>query len=525
LEYMIRSATKSVPPLLVSLCLSLPACSNETGGEEPLASETSALATPANFLVIYKREAVPSSAAADITAAGGTLVSTFPEIGVAVANSASDTFASKLAKNHRVEAVAITVGNAVSSLPTETPDAVLPPAPPPAASGEPFAAMQWNMNRIHAAEARAITPGKKSVIVGVLDSGIDDTLPDLQGQVDHSRSVTCIGGAPNTDPAAWSFDGIGHGTHVAGIIGAKQNGEGVVGVAPGATLAAVKLTDDGMIYPEAFICGIYWAATHNFDLVNASLFTDPWYYNCSGDPTQRAIILAQQRAVSFAARKGVTVIAAAGNEQQDLAHPTLDPFSPTDGSTVERPVDNSCKVLPVELNGVIGVSATAGNGSMAYYSNFGLGAIDIAAPGGDFHVPVPGNESGQILSPIPSYSFYYSVANWWNGRVAVNCSDGLDANDPASDPASCEQTYALLQGTSQAAPHVTGVAALAISRFGKMPTPVLAALLGRGAERMSCPANPFQPYPDEMPAETCEGSKYYNGFFGTGEVDALATLR
>ena len=430
-------------PLVASLCLAAPACVGSAGDtDEQTESRGEALVAQQTFLVVYRDTgSVPASASADIDRAGGTLVASFPKIGVAVAHAGSATFVTKLARNARVQSVVPTTGEGVSGLPVNVPSAMLPAARPPAPAGEPFAAMQWNMDQIHASEARAITPGKKSVIVGVLDSGIDDTLPDLKGQVDHARSVTCIGGVPNGDPSSWSYDAIGHGTHVAGIIGAKQNQIGIVGVAPGVSLAAVKLTEDGFVYPEAFLCGLYWAATHQFDLVNASLIVDPWYYNCSTDPTQRAITTALQRAVSYASRQGVTLIAAASNEQQDLDHKTSDPFSPTDAETIERTVSSECKLLPVELNGVIGVSAVGADANLAYYSNYGMRAVDLAAPGGDFHVPAIGNDSGQILSDIPAYSFYYQIANGWNGRVAVGCSDGLDPNDPNSDPSTCAQTW------------------------------------------------------------------------------------
>jgi lantibiotic leader peptide-processing serine protease len=521
---------KSVPDAhwMLALCLSsIPACAAESAADASpdVHENTAALSAPVNFLVVYRLESVPTTAAADITKAGGTLLATYKELGLVLASSSSSTFVSTLSKNILVQAVAPTQGAAVESLPSEN---ALQKARRPAltkSAGDPLVPMQWNMAQIHAQQARAITPGKKSVIVGVFDSGIDDSLPDLKGQVDVSRSVTCINGVADTTPANWRYDAIGHGSHVAGIIGAKENGVGTVGIAPGASLAAVKLTEDGFIYPEAFICGLYWAATHDFDLVNASLFIDPYYFNCKDDPTQKAITIAEQRAVSFAARKGVTVIAAVSNENIDLANPTTDPFSPTNGETVPRVVDNSCKLLPVELAGVIGVSSVAGDKKLAYYSNYGLGVVDITAPGGDFHVPMPGNETGQIVSPVPSYSYYYQAAIDWNGRVAEGCRDGKDPNDPTSDPATCSATYAALQGTSQAAPHVTGVAALAISRFGKMAAPLVMAALTRGSTQQACPTGAYQPYPDDMPTEKCQGPLIYNGFYGVGIVDALGTVR
>ncbi|MET0339585.1 MAG: S8 family serine peptidase [Polyangiales bacterium] len=511
------------------LCVGGAACSAsvDVGDDAPLsvhASTQALAATGTTFVVLFKAETSPSTVAADVKKAGGTLVASYPEVGVAIARG-NAAFSKALAANKLVDTVAPTSGAGIGALPSKKPNRKFPRPPRPGTSGEPLAGMQWNMTQLRAAEARAITPGVKSVIVGVLDTGIDDALPDLKGQVDVARSVTCIGGTPNTDASVWRDDVIGHGSHVAGIIAAKQNGVGTVGVAPGVSLAAVKLSEDGFVYPEAFLCGVYWAATHQFDLANASLFVDPWYYNCPTDPTQRALTIAQQRMVTFASKKGVTVIAAAGNEQQDLAHKTLDPFSPTDQNPSERSITSACKLLPVELDGVIGVSALGSDARLSYYSSYGLGRIDFAAPGGDLHVPATGNVSGQVLAPVPAYSYYYQAAAEWNGRVAVGCADGLDPNDPKSDTSGCKETYALLQGTSQAVPHVTGVAALAISKFGKLTTAELVKKLGKGANATTCPSGAFQPYPEDMPAAVCEGNKSNNGFFGAGKVDALATLR
>jgi lantibiotic leader peptide-processing serine protease len=513
----------SIRALLLALSLGGSACASS--GEDDTGTAANELAAEQTFLVVYKNTAVPAGAAAVVSSAGGRLKASYPELGVVVATSASRTFAAKLAKHAAVEGVAPTRGVGINALPTKRPGRRLPRPPRPGTSAEPLAPLQWDMDQIHAGAARRITPGSKKVVVAVLDSGIDDTMPDLRGQVDHARSATCIDGVANTDESVWSFDEIGHGTHVAGLIAAKEDGVGIAGVAPGVTLAAVKLTEDGFIYPEAFVCGVYWAATHGASVINASLFTDPWYYNCPTDPAQRLLMKAQQRAVSFATSKGALIVAATGNEQQDLAHPTLDPFSPTNGDSLNRTIDSTCKVLPVGLDGVIGVSATGSDGKLAYYSNVGLGVVDLAAPGGDFHVGTAENPSGQIVSDAPAYSMYYQAAIDWNGRVAVGCSDGKDANDPASDPTTCKETYALLQGTSQATPHVSGIAALALSRFGAMSPAKLAAKLAAGAIPQACPSSPYQPYPEEMPAMTCEGTAKLNGFFGAGRADAYLTVR
>ena len=282
---------------------------------------------------------------------------------------------------------------------------------------------------------------------------------------------------------------------------------GIAGIAPGATLAAVKLSEDGFIYPEAFICGVEWGVAHGFDLINASLFTDPWYYTCPSDPNQAIILEAVKRSVSYATSKGVTIVAAASNENQDLANITADPFSPTNAATVERTVSNACKLLPAQLPGVIAVSAVGGDGNLAYYSNYGQGTIDLTAPGGDLHVAMAGNPSGQIVSTIPSYSYYYQIANGWKGRIGIGCTDGKDPNDPTADPSTCAETYALLQGTSMAAPHVTGVAALVLSRFGKIgPTALLHEALRVGDDE-GLPGQPVPALPGGHAGRDVHGSR------------------
>ncbi|MFT3921294.1 MAG: S8 family serine peptidase [Myxococcales bacterium] len=508
----------------------LSACAGDiqpSGEEQTTLGSASALdeIPAATFVVLYKREAVPKSAKKDIEKAGGELVASYPEIGVVIATGHTQSFASKLEARPEIDSVAATTGAGTSALPVHMAwSDVKSPRPAPT-SPEPLSGYQWNNDIIHVKEAHRITKGAKSVMVAVMDSGVDDSLPDLKGQISAGNSASCIGGFADTRHDSWGRDIVGHGSHVAGIIAAKENGHGIGGIAPGVTLASIKVTDDGFVYPESFICGMYWAATHDIPLVNGSIYIDPWYFSCPSDPVQKTLMTAQQRAVNFASRKGTTMFAAASNEQIDLAHPTVDYFSPTDAETVERNIDSSCKLLPVGLDGVIGVSAIGGDKNMAYYSNYGLGIVDIASPGGDLHVPMPGNASGQILSPMPSDSWYFLDAINWNGRVGVNCADGLDPNDPNSDPSTCAETYGLMQGTSMATPHATAVAALVMSRFGKLSPTLLKAHMGLRAQHTACPANPYQPYPDDMPEMNCEGSPLYNGFYGSGIADAYAAVR
>ena len=180
------------------------------------------------------------------------------------------------------------------------------------------------MIQIHAPEAHAITGGSPSVVVGDIDTGLDYTHPDLAANVDFANSVSCVGGVPDQNPAAWNDDN-GHGTHTAGTIAAAANGIGIVGVAPNVKLAAIKAGNaDGYFFPEAVICAFMWAGTHELDVTNNSYYADPWLFNCRNDAEQRAIWKAEQRAIRYAMSKGVVVVASATNENIDLSKRNTD---------------------------------------------------------------------------------------------------------------------------------------------------------------------------------------------------------
>src|SRR5439155_2002025 len=167
-----------------------------------------------------------------------------------------------------------------------------------------------------------------------------------------SRTTGSKAPRPRVPGAAAADDDNGHGTHTAGIVAAASNGIGVVGVAPNVRIAGIKAgNSDGFFFPEAVVCAFVWAGSHHVDVTNNSYFADPWYFNCKNDPEQRAIWKAEARAIRFAQQQGVTVVAALGNFEDDLAHPTQDIISPDTGPGVVRTVHNDCVVIPVEIPG------------------------------------------------------------------------------------------------------------------------------------------------------------------------------
>ena len=472
------------------------------------ASTTGAVET---YVVTYKDGASSLGAAALIQGAGGQVVYNYSQIGVVIARSNRSDFATNMRGAAVVDGAVATThfASRLNDGQLDTTDSGAAPAMAAAASGDSLSNRQWDMTQIHAFEAQAITSGSRSVIVGDIDTGVDATHPDLAPNIDFANSVGCIGGVPDNAPAAWKDDN-GHGTHTGGTIAAARNGIGIVGVAPNVRLAAIKAGDAaGFFFPEAVVCAFVWAGNHNINVTNNSYFADPWLFNCKNDPVQRTIWKAESRAIKFAMKQGVTVVAAAGNQADDLAHPTQDITSPDDTKPVTRTVHNDCVVIPVEIPGVIGVSADGAFKMKSFYSSYGVGAVQVTAPGGDsvLQVHPPLNPLGRVLSTWPSAL--------------------VDACRPARRVFEGTTLYCYQQGTSMASPHAAGVVALIQSRGITQPGAVQARL-NNTADPIPCPTDlsmyAFMPAVDNGAPQRCQGGAGYNSWFGHGQVNALAAV-
>src|SRR5437870_5299876 len=313
--------------------------------------------TMQTYIVLYNAQAVPADAARTITNAGGVFVYAYDAIGVVIARSDSRWFRDTLLADNRIENVSSTAGFAVKLRDVETTTASGPSRILSSGNPDSLSGLQWDMIQSHTPEAHAITEGSPAVLVGDIDTGLDYTHPDLAANVDDANSVNCVSGSPVPGKVAANDDN-GHGTHTAGTIAAASNGIGIVGVAPNVRISAIKAGNaDGFFFPESVVCAFVWAGTHHVNVINISYFADPFLFNCKNDPDQRAIWKAEQRAIRFAMNQGVTVVAADGNESEDLSHPSMDITSPDfpPGSEQERAVTNACVVIPVEIPGVVGV--------------------------------------------------------------------------------------------------------------------------------------------------------------------------
>ncbi|WNZ12628.1 S8 family serine peptidase [Streptomyces sp. 11x1] len=433
-----------------------------------------------------------------IAEAGGTIVTSYDRIGVVVVHSTNPGFAAEIREVRGVRSAGAT---RTAPLPAQSTTDVGTPkvltaeevADVEAVDGQdPLEPLQWDLPAIKADKAHEVSLGSRDVTVAVIDTGVDDTHPDIAPNFDRDASANCVTGKPDTSDGAWRPGPTesAHGTHVAGEIAAAKNGVGVTGVAPGVKVSGIKVsTTAGYFYTEAVVCGFMWAAEHGVDVTNNSYYTDPWYFNCKNDPDQKALVEALGRATKYAEQKGAVNVAAAGNENYDLAADEItDPVSPNDSTPSDRVIDPSeCLDIPTQLPGVVTVASTGAKGIKSSFSNHGLGVIDIAAPGGDstrFQTPAPPATSGLILGPLPG------------GR------------------------WGYMAGTSMASPHVAGVAALIKSTHPHAPAALVKALLYAQADATPC-TDPYDIDGDGKVDAVCEGPRNYNGFYGFGTTDAL----
>ncbi|MFS8103588.1 S8 family serine peptidase [Lentzea alba] len=469
-----RARTAAMTALLAAGCL---AASLPAGAEPEAAPAGPTCIQPGpllRYLVVFPQATPAATAAAEITEACGTTTVYYPQIAVAVATSPDPSFLKLIGPQRAYSAQAESA--AKRSVKRKKDDTELL-RPSGARSGE-----QWDMDLIQAPAAHEITTGSRSVVVGVLDSGIDPRHPDLAPALAPELSAGCLTGKPDTSPSAWIPTTSAHGTHVAGTIAAADDGRGTTGVAPGVRIASVKVVDDdGFIYPEYAVCGFMWAAQQGMTITNNSYFIDPYLFTCQSEPGQQVIYEAVRRAVDYATSQNVLTVAAAGNNAADLSRPGRDSLSPTNGDAQTRPVDPSCVVLPVQLKNVVGVSAVEETKTKSGYSSYGLGAIDVTAPGGDTRTP-----TGCVLSTVPS---------------------GYDY--------SC--------GTSMATPHAAGVAALIASTHPETDAVSLGRMLNAQAQTLACPAD-YDLNGTGVQDAFCTGYSEYNSFYGHGLVDALAAV-
>jgi lantibiotic leader peptide-processing serine protease len=400
--------------------------------------------------------AVPADFARRVEAKGGKVSQVFREIGVVVTRGLSDADAQAVAgKGNEVTRDVLRqmvptlqqARGSIKSLPRGF--AATSILPPQAAF---FLPLQWNMQQIHAPEAwNTGKTGIPGVRVAILDTGLDPDHLDQFGLIDEVNSIAF---APSvTGPPEWADDHF-HGTHVGGIV--TSNNFGTAGVAPNVTLIAVKvLNATGYGTDAQVIAGIIYATTVGAQVINMSL-GDYGPKNNGSPPTHTAF----NRSINYAHRHGVLVVSSAGNDDIDLQH------------------DKNSIALPCEAGVQMCISATNPADAKAFYSNYGTNAINVAAPGGDLSAP----PLSAVLSPCSSRSALADLAP---------CKDRV--------------SYLFVIGTSQAAPHVSGLGAYLDSQYGgDLNASQLITRIQQGADDIGKPGT--------------------DPFFGKGRINVLTTL-
>ncbi|WP_432939957.1 S8 family serine peptidase [Kribbella sp. CA-253562] len=522
------------------------------------------------YLVLIEQGADRAEALAAVKAAGGEVVKENTNLGTITVRAASSGFSTRVSASSAVEGAARS--RPIGQLPRTKPRTIeqenrgaaakSSKAAKKSAKGmDPLDAKLWGLRMVRSDLARTVQPGRKQVKVGVLDSGIDARNPDIAPNFDWKLSRNFATDVPEydgpcefrgcVDPVGW--DDSGHGTHVAGTIGAAVNGLGVSGVAPKVTLVEIRGgQDSGLVFLNPVLDALTYAGDVGLDVVNMSFYVDPWLYNCINNPAdspeaqleQRTTIRAMTRALNYAHNRDVTLVGSLGNNHEDLGKPRPDTSSPDFGDVppYTRPIDNAtCFDLPVEGPHVIGVSALGPSGNKADYSNYGVEQTDVSAPGGWFRdyfgTPQHRVNENLILSTYPVNTLQAAGLVDANGNITPEgVAGGVEKQCPpgVTDYTRCGY-YNWLQGTSMASPHASGVAALIVSEYGRggkggfsySPDKVRKILLGTAQER-ACPNPPLVTYINEGRTPEwnalCEGTRSFNGFYGHGIVDAWAAV-
>jgi subtilisin family serine protease len=306
---------------------------------------------------------------------------------------------------------------------------------------EDYYPLQWDKQVTDAAEAHETTTGAGTRLA-IIDTGIDVDHPDLQANVDADAGRLFKFGDLSHD----TVDVYGHGTHVAGIAAASDDGTtGVVGTAPDAELVSLRVfyyhdsDRDGEAELSTTTGDIFTAIDHaasiGADAANMSIGTPPLPPEVNGGGVRGAY----QRVVQSATSRGTVVVASAGNSDADLQH-------------------GGYFTTPNSISGATSVSATGPNDERVFYSNYGTNEIDVGAPGGGYET-VEKTVSDDTEWPYPTNLVLSSVPPDIYGAY-----------------------YAYFAGTSMAAPQVTGTVGLLRSVDPEATTEAVEQAIREGAE-------------------------------------------
>jgi subtilisin family serine protease len=486
------------------------------------------LNTEKSYLIDFTGNAVPANLAAQVVKAGGVLTNTIDLIGVAVASSSDPQFASRAAAIRGVYSVQpdpivqwVQPEQVVEAGEVDAAGAAIVEPTATFGAGETFRRIQWVPDAISAPDAWDLGARGAGARVAILDGGIRSTHLDIAPNLDVTRSRSFV---PDPDTIPNNFipfdldlrrdtlgvcrlpDTFWHGTHVAGIVAAPggpgNSNIGTVGIAPSATIIGVKVLHCGSGAFSWILNAIVYAATPvaeggaGADIINMSLGAS--FEHQARDTAGKAIrdtsgkvihtargaaqlARAIGKATSYAYQRGVTVIAALGNNATDLDKTNDLLFLPA----------MAPHVIAVAATGPLGFATGATNFDRpASYTNFGQSAVTFAAGGGDAALP------GNALCTLPrNPAGTVTTACWVFDMVMAPCR-GSGASI---------STYCWASGTSMASPAVAGVAALIIGQYGRIGPAAVEQRLRQSADDLGKAGN--------------------DNYYGGGRVNALRAVQ
>jgi subtilisin family serine protease len=470
-----RRSTGRVAAGIVSLAL-VGACSDRVAAPTartltPTASNRDAVSGAATYLVLARGNGFGTKFAATVASLGGTVVTLHQGAGIAVIDGLTAAAASSLAGNSDVSEIQQDVQVAldapvapVQADMSSTADVAQSAANPKSAA---LYSWQWNMRAIHADAAWAAGAlGDPGVTVAILDTGLDYDNRDLNGLVDLSRSTSFV---PSDDAIRQKYfvgrnnitDFNGHGTNVAAQVSSKAFA--FAGVTSRTTLIGVKVLGyNGRGSTGGVLSGILWAADHGADVANMSLGSS---FLKTGAGRFTSFL---NRVFNYAKQRGMLIVVAAGNAGEDLDH---------NGNET----DAYCDMVHVVCVSAIGpITATGPVDIPAYYTNFGRSAISVAGPGGNLdpvHFPL-----------VSNWPWGADFASWvWSFCSRTTIDGFTKAGVPVAQSCASGNRLDGFIGTSQATPHVAGLAALLVARKGHGQPQQIRNLIERSTDDLGQP--------------------------------------